>query len=122
MSDEQLNGEELEEMQELVDRVEAALPINPQNEFIQPVPTGVIGGVLGSTQGPVGALTFRHPAGEYTFMTQDPQEFDKLIAQAEEVKQDLVTANLRHALTNPSSGIVVPTPKVPGANGAMLLG
>lgn len=122
MSDEQLNDEELEEIQELSNQAMAAAPMNLANALVQPVPTAIVDGVLDSSQGPVAVVTFRHPAGEYTFMTQDPTDLDTLMGQIGNLKQQLVTANLRHALTNPSSGLVVPTPKVPGANGAMLLG
>lgn len=96
-------------------------PVNVFNETIQPVPTSVKQGIVDSNMGPAGALTFMHPAGEYTFMTQDPQELDQLIAQIMDLKSQLTTASLRYSLTNPSSGLVVPTPKVPGANGAQLL-
>lgn len=96
-------------------------PINPFNQTIQPLPTQVKQGLIESNQGPAGALTFMHPAGEYTFLTQDPQELDQLIAQIGELKAELTTASLRYSLTNPSSGLVIPTPSVPGANGAKLL-
>lgn len=99
-----------------------AAPINPKNQTLQPVPIQVQHGVVESTQGPVGAVTFMHPAGEFTLMVQDPQIIDGLLAQLAQVKDDLVKANLRYQLQHPGAGqILIPTPNVPGANGAKLL-
>jgi hypothetical protein len=99
-----------------------AAPMNAKNQTLQPVPMQVQHGVVESTQGPVGAVTFMHPAGEFTLMVQDPQMIDQLVGQLNEVKGELVRANLRFQLQNPGAGqIVIPTPKVPGANGAKLL-
>lgn len=99
----------------------AAAPVNPFNEGLQPVPIAVKQGILESNQGPCAALTFMHPAGEYSFLTMDPQELDMLVSQVMDLRKELEQAHLRHSLTNPAGGLVVPTPKVPGANGARLL-
>jgi hypothetical protein len=54
-----------------------AAPMNAKNQTLQPVPMQVQHGVVESTQGPVGAVTFMHPAGEFTLMVQDPQRLNE---------------------------------------------
>jgi hypothetical protein len=95
--------------------------VNVRNQSLQPVPTAIMHGVLESTQGPCAAVTFMHPAGESSFLTQDPQDIDNVIRQLQDLKQQLALANTRWQLMNPTAGLVVPTPNVPGANGAKLL-
>lgn len=98
----------------------ANAPANPFNEHLQPVPLASKKGLVESNQGPAAALTIMHPAGEFTMMTQNPDDLANLAQELLELASELKTAQLRHMLTNPS-GLVVPTPNIPDANGAKLL-
>lgn len=100
----------------------AMSPVNPFNQTLQPVPLASKKGLIDSNQGPAGALTIMHPAGEFTMISQDPGDLKNLAAEINQLATDLEMAQLRHQLTNPTGGgLVIPTPKIPGVNGAKLL-
>lgn len=99
-----------------------AAPVNAKNQMLQPMPLQVQHGVLETSEGPAGAMTFMHGAGEFTMIVQDPQMLDQFLKQVAELKDQMIKAATRYALLHPNGAqIVVPVPNVPGANGAKLL-